>query len=129
MEIQDKCIVMSSVVENFGLHLPTREKREKGVFKNQIPLRKLSDWKVFIVGYMFMESQDKSIVMSSPIRLSKILVYIRLHEKNGKKTFSKIGFHSGELSDWKVFTVGYMFMESQDKCIVMSSVVEKFQQT
>ena len=107
MEIQDKCIVMSSVVENFGLHLPTREKREKGVFKNQIPLRKLSDWKVFIVGYMFMESQDKSIVMSSPIRLSKILVYIRLHEKNGKKTFSKIGFHS----DWKVFIVGY-----QDTC-------------
>ena len=107
MGIQDKCIVMSSVVENFGLHLPTREKREKGVFKNQIPLRKLSDWKVFIVGYMFMESEDKSIVMSSPIRLSKILVYIRLHEKNGKKTFSKIGFHS----DWKVFIVGY-----QDTC-------------
>ena len=129
MESQGKCIVMSSAVENFGLHLPAREKREKGVFKNQIPLRKLSDWKVFIVGYMFMESQDKSIVMSSPIRLSKILVYIRLHEKNWKKTFSKIGFHSGELSDWKVFIVGYMFMESQDKCIVMSSVVEKFQQT
>ena len=123
VESQDKCIVMSSVVENFGLHLPTREKREKGVCKNQIPLRKLSDWKVFIVGYMFMESQDKSIVMSSPIRLSKILVYIRLHEKNGKKTFSKIGFHSGELSDWKVFIVGYMFVESQDKSIVMSSPI------
>ena len=41
----------------------------------------------------------------------EILVYIRLHEKNGKKTFSKIGFHSGDLSDWKVFIVGY-----QDTC-------------
>ena len=40
MESQDKCIVMSSVVENFGLHPRTREKREKCVFKNQIPLRK-----------------------------------------------------------------------------------------
>ena len=75
---------------------------------------------------MFMEIQDKSIVMSSPIRLSKILVYIRLHEKNGKNAFSKIGFRLGELSDWKVFIVGYTFMEIQDKCIVMSSVVENF---
>ena len=32
MESQDKCIVMSSVVENLGLHLPTREKREKKPF-------------------------------------------------------------------------------------------------
>ena len=44
--------------------------------------------------------------------LSKILVYISLHEKNAKNAFSKIGFHSRELSDWKVFIVGYMFMES-----------------
>ena len=119
--VQDRCdenIVMSSVVENFGLHPLTREKREKRVFKNRIPLREFSDWKVFIVGYMFMEIQDKSIVMSSPIRLWKILVYIRLHEKNWKKTFSKIRFHSGELSDWTVFIVGYMFIESQDKSIV-----------
>ena len=43
-----------------------------------------------------MESQDKSIVMSSIV---EILVYIRLHEKNEKKAFSKIRFHSGELSD------------------------------
>ena len=28
------------VDENFGLHPPTREKREKDVFKNQIPLRR-----------------------------------------------------------------------------------------
>ena len=125
--VQDRCdIVMSSVVENFGLHPLTREKREKRVFKNRIPLRELSDWKVFIVGYMFMEIQDKSIVMSSPIRLSKILVYICLHEKNGKNAFSKIGFRLGELSDWNVFIVGYTFMEIQDKCIVMSSVVENF---
>ena len=40
MESQGKCIVMSSAVENFGLHLPAPEKREKGVFKNQIPLRR-----------------------------------------------------------------------------------------
>ena len=40
MESQGKCIVMSSAVENFGLHLPAREKREKGVFKYQIPLRR-----------------------------------------------------------------------------------------
>ena len=32
MESQDKCIVMSSVVENLGLHLPTREKQEKKPF-------------------------------------------------------------------------------------------------
>ena len=50
----------------------------------------------------------QSVVMSSIV---EILVYIRLHEKNGKKTFSKIGFHSGDLSDWKVFIVGY-----QDTC-------------
>ena len=47
MESQDKCIVMSSVVENFGLHLPTREKREKGVFKNRIPLRRAFRLKSF----------------------------------------------------------------------------------
>ena len=32
-----------------------------------------------------MESQDKSIVMSSPIWLSKILVYIRLQKKKREK--------------------------------------------
>ena len=47
MESQDKCIVMSSVVENFGLHLPTREKREKGVLKNRIPLRRAFRLKSF----------------------------------------------------------------------------------
>ena len=65
MEIQYKCIVMSSVVENFGLHLPTRE---KDVFKNRIPLRRAFRLKSVhrrIPGYMFMESQDESIVMSS----------------------------------------------------------------
>ena len=31
---------MSSGVENFGLHQPTREKRENRVFKNRIPLRR-----------------------------------------------------------------------------------------
>ena len=82
-----------------------------------------------------MESQDKSIVMSSPIWLSKILVYIRLQKKTGKrtskKTFSKIRFHSGELSVKSGYRriPGYMFMESQDESIVMSSVVEKFQKT
>ena len=30
---------MSSGVENFGLHQPTREKREKRVFKNRILLQ------------------------------------------------------------------------------------------
>ena len=39
MESQGKCIVMSSAVENFGLHLPAREKREKRVFKNRILLQ------------------------------------------------------------------------------------------
>ena len=66
MESQDKCIVMSSVAENFGLHLPTREKREKCVFKNQIPLRRAFRLKSVyrrIPGYMFMESQDESTVM------------------------------------------------------------------
>ena len=59
--------------------------------------------------YRVQDRWDKSIVMSSGVEIS-------LHEKNGKKAFSKIGFHSGELSDWKVFIVGYMFMEIQNKC-------------
>ena len=33
MESQGKCIVMSSAVENFGLHLPAREKRGKRRFQ------------------------------------------------------------------------------------------------
>ena len=86
--------------------------------------------------YRVQDRCDKNIVMSYSWkakirvllrnRLSKILVYICLHEKNGKNAFSKIGFRLGELSDWKVFIVGYTFMEIQDKCIVMSSVVENF---
>ena len=70
MESQDNCIVMSSVVKNFGLHPPTREKREKDVFKNQIPLQRAFRLKSVyrrIPGYMFMESQDESIVMSSVV--------------------------------------------------------------
>ena len=52
-------------------------------------------------------------------------------KRTSKKTFSKIRFHSGELSVKSGYRriPGYMFMESQDESIVMSSVVEKFQQT
>ena len=92
-----RCYVIDC--RNFGLHPSTREKREKDVFKNRIPLRRSFRLKSVhrrIPVYMFMESQDKSIVMSSIV---EILVYIRLHEKNEKKAFSKIRFHSGELSD------------------------------
>ena len=73
---------------------------------------------------MFMESQDKSIVMSSIV---EILVYIRLHEKNEKKAFSKIRFHSGELSDWKVAITGEMFVESHssEKKIVKFVIFNK----
>ena len=92
-----RCYVIDC--RNLGLHPSTREKREKDVFKNRIPLRRSFRLKSVhrrIPGCMFMESQDKSIVMSSIV---EILVYIRLHEKNEKKAFSKIRFHSGELSD------------------------------
>ena len=57
-----RCYVIDC--RNFGLHPSTREKREKDVFKNRIPLRrsfKLKSVHRRIPGYMFMESQDKSI--------------------------------------------------------------------
>ena len=63
-------VIADSVVENFGLHPPTREKLEKDVFKNRIPLRRAFRLKSVdrrIPGYMFMESQDESIVMSSVV--------------------------------------------------------------
>ena len=68
MESQDKCIVMSSVVVKFGLHPLTREKREKDVFKNQIPLRRVFRLKTFQSWIHVHGRRDKSIVMSSPIR-------------------------------------------------------------
>ena len=59
MESQGKCIVMSSAVENFGLHLPAREKREKGVFKNQIPLRRAFRLKS---GYHWIDVRGKPLL-------------------------------------------------------------------
>ena len=75
MEIQDKCIVMSSVVENFGLHLPTREKREKGVFKNQIPLRGAFRLKS---GYHWIDVRGK------PFLRKKIVKFVIFKKHDGK---------------------------------------------
>ena len=93
--VQDRCdknIVMSSVVENFGLHPLTREKREKRDFKNRIPLRELSDWKVFIVGYMLMESKIRVLLCHHRFGCRKFWFTFAYTRKTGKRRFQKSDF-------------------------------------
>ena len=71
MESQDKCIVMSSVVENFGLHLPTRENGKKKPFSK--------------IGFYSGELSDKCIVMSSVVK--NFGLHSRTREKREKCVF------------------------------------------
>ena len=90
--VQDRCdenIVMSSVVENFGLHPLTREKREKRVFKNRIPLRELSDWSVYRRIHFSWKSKIRVLLRHHRFGCRKFWFTSAYTRKTGKTRFQK----------------------------------------